>query len=526
MKKTVSLILALMLMFGCTTAFAEEFSYPMDGSQSLTWFAAEGFGGINEAYASPNESPFHVNLSKMTGVNIDWSVPTSGTDGGQALNLVLASTTLPDIIFAGIMKDASRHMEEGTIIDLTPYIQDWAPNYYAFLQSNPAYDKAMKTDEGKYYGFGFFREAGGWNDTYEGPVIRKDWLDECGLEMPVTISDWDVAIKAFNEKYGAKFSFAWDPRFRDSGLAGAFGAFGTAGQAGSGYRYNIDENGKVQFDMAGRNWLNYMLKLNEWWAAGLLDQDVLTMKDTEAKTKALNGEMGLSYTSMGQLSNWVNEAAAAGNGANWVGLQYPTADDGSLSMVFGGSGIGGVVSVITGDCSEDKIETAMRVLDYAYSPEGNLFWNFGVQGETWDYDADGVPAYLPIVTEDPDGLNNAISKYGGSTWSGSCIQATQLLYMKNTAVSIDANDLWYYPNIEIAGKGKMPSGITLTAEESDELANIEASLGTYVPEMAAKFITGEATEADWDNHVAELDKMGLPRALEIYQAAYDRFLAR
>jgi putative aldouronate transport system substrate-binding protein len=98
--------------------------------------------------------------------------------------------------------------------------------------------------------------------------------------------------------------------------------------------------------------------------------------------------------------------------------------------------------------------------------------------------------------------------------------------MKNTPESIAANDLWYYANKEIAGKGKMPVGVTLTAEESDELTNIEASLGTYVPEMSAKFITGEATKADWENYLKELDKMGLARALEIRQAAYDRFLAR
>ncbi|MDL2318331.1 hypothetical protein LJC74_04490 [Eubacteriales bacterium OttesenSCG-928-A19] len=526
MKKILSLVVVALMLAACLPAVAEDFTYPMDGTVDLTWFASEGFGTVNDAYASPNDSPFHKGLSEMTGVNIDWSVPTAGTDSAQALNQVLASATLPDIIFGNLMTDAARHIDEGTIIDLTPYIQEWAPNYYAFLQSNPAYDKAMKTDDGQYYGFGFFREGGGWNDSYEGPVVRQDWLDECGLEAPVTISDWDNVLKVFNEQYGAKLSFTWEQRFRDSGIAGAFGAHGAAGQQNSNYRYFIDEDGKVQFDMARPEWLNYMLKLNEWWEAGLLDQDVMTMKDTETKTKALNGDMGISYTSMGQMSNWRKEADEAGNGANWVGLQYPTADDGSLEMVFGGSGIGVVVSVISGDCPEEKIETAMRVLDYAYSPEGNLYWNFGKQGVSWDYDENGEPAYLPLVTEDPDGLNEAISKYGGSTWSGSCIQANALLYMKNTPESIAANDLWFYPNEEIAGKGRIPVGVTLTAEESDELINIEAFLSTFVPETAAKLITGEMKADEFDAYVEELNNNGLQRALELRQAAYDRFMSR
>jgi len=527
MKKVLSLILALLMVSTCFAALAEaEFSYPMDGTVDLTWAASEGFAGLSEAYATPEESPFHVGMSEMTGANIKFIIPTKGTDAAQFLNQqVLAAPVLPDIIYGGIMNDAARHLEEGTIIDLTPYMEKWAPNYWALLQANPAYDKAMKTDAGQYYGFGFFREAGGWNDSYEGPVIRQDWLDECGLEAPKTLSDWDTVLKAFNEKYGAKLSFAWS-RMQDSGIAGAFNAHGTAGQANSQYRYYADEDGKVQFDMATENWLNYMLKLNEWWAAGLIDQDILTITDTDARAKALNGETGFSYTSMGQMSNWRLDADKAANGANWVGLQYPTSDDGVLGMVFGGQGIGSTVSAISGDCPEEKIETAMRVLDYAYSPEGNLYWNYGKQGVSWDYDADGKPAYLPLVTEDPDGLNDAISKYGGSTWQGSCIQATALLYMKNTPASIEANDLWFYPNQEIAGKGKMPNGLTLTAEESDELTNIEASLGTLVPEMAAKLITGEAGAADFPAFVDQLNSVGLARALEIRQAAYDRYAAR
>lgn len=530
MKKLLSVLLVLALLVPFSAVLADDFTYPMDGSVTLSWFASEGFGDINQAYATPSESPFHVGLSEMTGVNIEWSVRAAGSDSVPAMNLVLAGATLPDIIFGQpLMVDAERLIDEGSIIDITPYIEKWAPNYYALLQSNPEYDKAMKTDSGQYYGFGFFREAGGWNDTYEGPVIRKDWLDECGLEAPVTISDWDNVLKVFNEKYGAVLAFAWNPRFRDSGIAGAFGAHGTAGQPGSLYRYFIDDDGKVQFSMAQTEWLDYMLKLNEWWTAGLLDQDILTTDDTTIRTKALNNVMGISFTSMGQMSTWRKEAADTangGNGADWIGFQYPTADDGSNAMVFGGQGIGAMVACITGDCPEEKIETAMRLLDYAYTEEGFLYWNFGKQGVTWDYDENGEPAFLPVVTEDPDGLSAAISKYSGSTWSGSCIQATKLLYMKNSPESIEANNLWFYPNEDIAGKGKLPSGITLTADESDEITNIESALSTYVPEMCAKLITGEATAADWDNYVNELNKMGLPRALEIRQAAYDRFLAR
>ena len=188
MKKRLAWILVLVLAMSLSApAFAEldllsgKDIYPLDGSTTVSWYVNEGYE-LNPAYAVAADSPFHVNLQKMTGVNIDWSFKTIGADTNQALNLALASDPLPDILFGQLMPDAERHIEEGTIIDLTELIPQYAPAYWHFLQSNPAYDKAMKTDSGKYYGFGFFREDGGWNDTYQGPVIRQDWLTEQGLK--------------------------------------------------------------------------------------------------------------------------------------------------------------------------------------------------------------------------------------------------------------------------------------------------------------------------------------------------------
>ena len=530
MKKLIFLLVVALLAVTSVPALASPNlypagdRYPMDTDISVTWWLGEGYRPA-QVYATAEDSPFHANLQKMTGVEIKWRWVPHEAEQSQAFNLLLTEAKLPDIIFGGgsLMTDAARYLEEGVFLDLTPYLEEYAPAYWQWIHSNPAYDNAMKTDDGQYYGFGFFREAGGWNDSYNGPVIRQDWLDECGLESPVTISDWTNVLTVFNEKYGATFTTPWS-RFKLSGagMSGAFGAYGS-----SDLSFYIDGNGKVQLAQAQAEWLNYMLQLNEWWAAGLIDQDVLANQtDTEAKAKALSGSTGFAYTSMGQMSNWRVEAEQAGTGANWVGLQYPHGDDGTLSMVFGGYGIGSVVAVISGDCDEAKIPTILQLLDYAYTDEGNLFWNYGIQGETWDYDENGEPMYLPIVTEDPDGLNNAIEKYGGSTWSGNCIQETKLLYLKNTSASIDANNLWYYPNQDIAAKWKMPPGITLTADESSESDFIRSSLSTVVAESCAKFITGEMTAANWENYVAQLESLGLNRLLEINQAAYDRYLAR
>lgn len=494
--------------------------YPMNKqNETITWFSSESYKP-NSAFASAEDSPFHKGLKEMLGVNIEWQFPTEGTTGAQAFNLMMASGTLPDVICHPLIKDSERYINEGTIWDLSPYIKDYSPAYYAWLQTNAAYDKAMKTDSGKYYGYGFFREDGGWNDTYLGPVVRTDWLEEQSLPLPETISDWDKTLKVFKEKYDATLSFA-KSRVETTGISGAFGAYGMIN-----YQNFIDSNKKVQLAHIQPEWRDYMAQLNKWWTEGILDQDFITDNDTIARTKALNGEMGLSITSMGQLSNWSKDADEAGNGAKWTGLQYPKGDDGKLSMVFGGPGVGTVAAVVSTSCPKEKLELVMRALDYAYTEEGNLYWNFGKQGVSWDYDADGKPAYLPIVTEDPNGLNNAIDKYGGSTWSGNCIQATLLLYLKNTPTAVAANDLWFYPNEPITSSWKMPNGVTFTPEESERAAELQNTIGTYCSEMAIKFITGEESLTKFDGFVSTVKDMGVEELLGINQAGYDRYLAR
>ena len=328
------------------TKEGSSITYPLQTDiESVSWYAQEGIVP-HEKFKDASESPFHIGLAKHLGVTIDWSFPTTGSDANTFTNTLMADpSSLPNIMQCYVMENASQYIDDGIIWDLTDYIQEYAPDYYAFLQTNPAYDKAMKDDEGRYYTFGFFREDGGWNDSYEGPVVRKDWLDECGLEVPKTISEFENVIRVFNEKYGATFDTSASVRFNDMGICGAFGAYGCV-SVGTNYGYYV-KDGKVGLAASEDEWRDYVSWLNKMWEDGLIDQDMLTEDDTTIKDKIHNGKCGISYTSMGQLNNWNKEEEAAGNEGTWIGIPYPTADDGSLSSIFGGPGIGNHTTVIT-----------------------------------------------------------------------------------------------------------------------------------------------------------------------------------
>lgn len=525
MKKFLALTIVAMLALACIPASALDLlsgadTYPLNSDKTITWYAESNLNP-HEKYADWTESPFHTGLSEMLGVNIEWIIPTAGSTGSVFTNTLLADpANLPDIMMTHWMNDANLYLEDGIIWDLTPYIQEYAPAYYAFLQSNPAYDRAMKTDEGQYYTFGFFREDGGWNDTYLGPVIRTDWLEECGLEAPKTVSEFENVIRVFNEKYGAKFSFAWS-RFRSTGISGAFGAFGASDETW------FVQDGVVDLAQAQPEWRTYVSWLNKLWEEGLLDQDSLSLDDTSIKAKVHNDQVGISITSMGQLTNWNNERVADGKEPVWAGIQYPTGDDGTLSMVFGGPGIGTQTGVITTSADEETMKLCLQMLDYAYTAEGFLYWNFGKEGVSWEYGEDGEPQYTELLANDTD--TDPVTKYGGATWGATCIQATKLLYEKNSEAAIAANDIWFYPNEDVTSYWKWPVGATFTLDESDELSLIGQSIGTYCTESFANFLTGARDiddDAAWEAHLESLKSHNYEEIKEIRQDCYDRYVAR
>ncbi len=541
MKKILALVLCLCMALTIVPAFATDLlsragTYPLNSDKTITWYSQDSHG-IHSDFSDWHDSPFHVNLSKQVGVNIEWVLPTTGADGSVFTNTLMADpSSLPNILEAYFMNNAAQYLDDEIIWDLTPYLQEYAPAYWAWLQSNPAYDKAMKTDDGRYYAFGFFREDGGWNDSYQGPVVRQDWLEECGLEIPKTISEFENVMRVFKEKYGALFTASFGNRFSQCGLSGAFGAYGNVN---SGYLFEV-KDGKVLLAQSTdeyRDWVRWFSKI---YQEGLVDTDLQTVDDTTVQPKVEGGQSGLAMTSMGQMNLWNNHMEAQGLGRPWIGIPYPTDDNGQLFSIFGGSGIGSITGCIAKPTTdEETMKLCLQVLDYAYSAEGFLFWNYGVEGESWYMSEEtGLPAWTDLVAKDTS--NDPMIKYNGTTWSGSCIQATNLLYLKNSQGSIDANDAWFYLGmgrdtedmakvLEVTSSHKWPTGVTFTTEESDELDLYTANLGTYVTEQCTAFLLGKKDvndDAEWDAFIKGLDQYHLDRVLALRQACYDRYLSR
>jgi putative aldouronate transport system substrate-binding protein len=58
--------------------------------------------------------------------------------------------------------------------------------------------------------------------------------------------------------------------------------------------------------------------------------------------------------------------------------------------------------------------------------------------------------------------------------------------------------------------------------DAQEVAEVGSTLESYVEEMMARFITGDANlDTEWETYLQTLEQQGLPRYLELLQTAYD-----
>lgn len=470
--------------------------------------------------SSWRKNPFHTELAKRTGVKVDWQFPTDKADTDNAFNLMISDTDLPDMIMYGQMnKKAQELMDDGTIRDLTKLLPKKAPHYWKYLQDHPDIAKAMKTQDGQYYGVGFFREKPK-QEVWAGPLIRQDWLNAQNLKTPSNIAELENVLKVFKEKYNARLGI-YPHYMMTPGFAGAFGAYGTFLPT-----YYLDNN-KVKLAQTQPEWKTYITWLHKLYKEGLIDPDFVTMDTPDMRKQAGKNKVGVVFGTSGDITDYLNDSKTSGNKAEWVAFSYPKQADGSapVSIFNEGGQARGTATVITKSCPDDKVNTALKWLDYAFTEEGHMYWNYGVKGDTYTM-KDGKPVFTDKITKNKLGIAEAVRLYTGAYEDGIGIQDDSLdQQVKNNASAANATALWWEPN-QSALKATLPSAMTFTSAEAKESASLDDTMNTYVQENALKFVTGEKPLSDYSAFEKEIKKLGLKRSIELRQAAYDRYEKR
>jgi putative aldouronate transport system substrate-binding protein len=523
---------SLALLIGCSrgtsssassvpdTSGGSDFSYPIKTDITLTYWIELNGQNVAPNYTSLNDTEFAKYLTEETGVKVNFISPAVG-GGRDAFNLLVASGNMPDIIAYGWNRGypggPAAAVKNKVIIPLNDKLATHAPAMKALFDENPDYDKMVKTDYCTYYIFPVMKLDDYLNTTY-GLFVRKDWLDELNLPIPVTINDWYVMLKAFKEKKGAEFPLS------SSGIFNSFANGMLIGAYGITKNWYLD-GGKVAYgayEPAYKDWLKEMAK---WYREGLLDNNFATNDQVTIDSNILTGKTGASAFWIGSgLGKYIPELQATNPRATMVGTAYPVLNQGdmpqfnSLLNPFDGAG-----ACITTSCRYPDI--AIRFLDYGYTEKGRKTWNYGREGISYTVD-NGIVNLTEAITKNPDGwpLGQAWSKYAHGVYPGPYFSERRFLELYYPySEQLDALDKFTYSNM----KAHLMPPVSPPLEETTEFGRIMTNVQAYEDEYALTAIMGTVDiDSTFDNYRSQLTRLGMDRALEIQQGALENYMAR
>lgn len=499
-----------------TEAPKYEITYPLENACSLTWFTQDGGFDLHGDYTDASESPLHNYLKVATGVDIQWQLVPLGANSDTTYNLVLEESPLPNIMTGNSLRYEELY-EDGMIYDLTPYLEEYAPDYWAWLnkEENENILKALKLDDGAIVAFICIIED--LNCYSQGPLLRKDWLDECGLDIPYTLEEWEEVLIAFRDRYGIAPLSGIKPVWRNLyGLAS-----GTNAHGGMKLSFYV-EDGTIKCAQLQEEWKELITILARWYKEGLIDPDVGTVTKATMLPKAAEGLVGLALTDEAQATRIPLECQAVDPDAEWIAIPCAVPEKGD-PVVYGqyeGTNIGHA-TVITTDCTEEELITAIKLLNYGYSDEGMITYNFGEQGVTWEYDANGEIQLTELVTGDPSGKTSALVRYSPlNDGIAPAVKMNRFAELRYDATTLEAFENWGL-NSQILDY-KVPA-LRYTTEEKATRADLVTRLETFLEPYATKCIFGEIDlEANWEAFQKELYSLGLEEVMQITQDAYDR----
>lgn len=411
-------------------------------------------------------------------------------------------------------------VEDGIFWNLTDYVQKYMPNYYEWIQSDEELRRMAYDDDGKIVGLRVLSYNAVEQKVEEqmsagGMIVRGDWLDEAGLELPVTYQDWEEMLTVFKERYGCSQPLYFPGKGYSEMSPGFSSGFGAIPK--------MQMNGKqVEYGPMTEGWKAYVTTMHEWYEKGLIGSEYVTNNsygiDRSACEKEETGAMLCVWT-------WVDSMEKAiSKDADFRAVPYPVLQEGQVAQAGDPESILNEKSVyITTKVSKEDLPWLLGLLDQLYDKQTALELAYGIEGDTYTLDAQGQPQLTDKILQNPDGyaINEATDLY---------LMPVNLMLLKDWSrefSGISAENMEMITTWDGDGTDLYVPNIQLTTAEEEIYNQIMNEVNTVVEEMTNRMIVGAVDiETGWDTYIQTLQDLGIQEAVDAYQAAYNRYIHR
>lgn len=555
MKKLVSLLLAVALLVSVfsTLAVAEE----KVTVSLLTTRNSTATNDIEDVWF------FKYLAQKM---NVDFELEqTLETD--QRISLMFASDSVPDLVWGIRLSNNDvmvYGMQEGMLLNwkdlITPELM---PNTYQAMQDYPDAFTASTAPDGNIYtlpmitGSSYYTNTGSFSAAIR-MYINKDWMDACGItEIPTTLDEYLEVLRTFKEKDPMGLgenniplignqekdkTFVWN----------ALGFHGTATQA-YGTSFDLKDNQLVLpcYTEEAKEFITFY---NTLYTEGLISPDYFTLDQTAARGLMASGVCGVLGDST---------LAAIGDAwSSWIALSPLTSDVNDVAVAAFNPGYS--VGQLYASAYTEHPEVLARIVDYMYSDEGALYYNYGPMKGTeetlgmvdgWYYDENNrittdkvvngeftdiseyAYQYIKSYSSAPgrfDHYSQTAAAMAGIEFPGK----EMTIVDKLTGAEIPSLIMDVYTDDNNDGHWRITQSeamidhltavrlpdVYLTAEQNQRVADLSTVINDYVTAESAKFIVGTRPLSELDAYFEELKSLGIEEYIAIYQEAYASFL--
>ena len=496
MKKIISLVTAAMLLLVCSGSAAAQ-------GQQAPDYIMEGFDGENTG-RHWEENLFFARMEERTGISFEFREFTQLSAWKARKEGLQEKTNLPDVLFkadldAGEIRDL---YAAGVLIDLKPYLADYAPDLWKLLQEDPVLSAAVTLPDGAIPALPAINRLQN-NDVM---WINTKWLQRVKKEMPTDAASLKDVLTAFRDgdpnSNGRKdetpltFVSMWELRF----LGHAFGI------TDNDYYISV-RDGQVVSSLTSDENRAFLTWLHELWTENLLDHNGFGMADalrqiTDEKTAIPYGLI-MSYTPM---------TVVPSSALNQYELLMPMEYEGNRTYRdMTGDVIRGTFA-ITSRCAEP--EKLVSWVNYLYTEEGAMMALYGLEDEeysfredgTWEWNYDLATVGQTVLAEKTMGT--------GTPAPGITPAEFQTLYSDSNASS-DIKQLISFKQYTV-----LPYPlVTLSKEDETAIAGIQKELSAYAETAMARFVTGDIplNDEEWENFCAAVEDKGLSSMIGIWQ---------
>lgn len=493
---------------GTTKTEAATTGYPIVSKPTTFTF----FNNFDNIVFDPSWEIFQ-EAGKITNVYLESVISKTNSNEKEAYNLMVASGKLADLISFVDGNELDNLGRSGGLIPLNDLIDKYAPNIKRALEENAQFNRDAHSLDGNIY---YIPKTHGLKFT-EFYWIRKDWLENLGLEVPTTTDELHDVLLAFRNNdpngNGKKDEIPLFDRRGDKSSDEYLQMFNSSTE------FSI-KDGKVVYDPLEPEFVTGVKELSKWYAEGIIDPEIFTRGSKSRDVLLASNQGGFTH-------DWVSTADYKAKlsddipGFEMMAIAPPISPYGTQILRDRRSSVPGWG--ISSSC-KDPI-TLIRFMDFFFSEEGDALINWGLEGVTYGIDENGDKYFLDNIMKTDTTPLMELRGYGIQYRIG-MLQDPEYEYAfmadeaKEAAKLYDAHPEWYpedslnYANQRLSSK--------ILPEYDAQYKKIIASVRPYVDEMYQSWVLGAKDfDSTYPQFIKELEKRGIKEAIDIVQKSYD-----